>query len=132
MASGTMAPASLPFRSFQSSFILAEHLVLTYDRYHMERLSLYHRICFSAGIPQEVLAFPLPSAQRWLWSQVTLCCDAFSISRTENLMSYSLVQTQPVLLPGQALSCPQSSPCPFHHRAALLISQEQCSTGFRD
>lgn len=43
-----------------------------YERYQMDRLSLYHSICLSARIPRELLAFPLPSAQRWFWSQVTL------------------------------------------------------------
>lgn len=68
---------------------------------------------WAVGFPRARLAFCLRVAQRWLWSKVTLCYVAFNILRTENFLTYYfLLQTRPLLLPGQRLACPQGFPGP--------------------
>lgn len=48
---------------------------------------------WAPGFPREPLAFCMRFAQRWLWSEVTLCWVAFNVLRTKNFLThYFLLQ----------------------------------------
>lgn len=128
-------PTSLPLSCFQSSTILAENLVHVYNRYQTERLSFYHSICLSAGIPQGATGFPCA-----LCTKVALVWGDFVLGCFQRLEDWGLFNTLfpfakiAIAVAGTASRLPTelSRAHPLHHLQHLLISKELYSTGFRD